>query len=295
MERISLDLQREKIDELARAIAERRQSEASVRNSFEAREDTINSQFSEDRDRLNKGVHSEKYQLQSQHTSALESIARTYEEGVEQASAEHDLAYRETVKRAEARQQEARENYELARQTSELVYKDEIRDTAGGLQEFKHKIDQHRDELRNVEMDVQKVLRRRWCVRAALQLAVAQGSCDAAKPLERYGSDVAAARAARDQFQRQWTAQFVASGWLLAIFVFAWIALIALGAALSLVDWPWVIASCAVALGFTMIIYVALRQRVVRQTLQLYEQFRPHIANADKALDAARTLGVEAS
>ena len=292
MERISLEIQRERLDELARLIAERRQSEDAIRNSFQARDDSTNAQFSADRDRHKQRAQMEGRDLEARHTSVLEGVARSYEDSVAQASAEHGRIHRETIKQAEARQQADRKDYELARQTAEQNYKDAVGKAAGGLQDFKHKVEQHRDDLRNLDLAVEKVLRGRWCLRLTQQLPDPQVSCNVAKPLERYRRDVLAARTARDQLSGQRTPKFVASGWLVVIFVFSWIATIVLGVVLGLGGLPLIIATLAVSLGLNAILYVSLRQRVVRQTLQLYSQFQRHIASADKALDSARILAV---
>ena len=241
---------------------------------------------------MQRRAQAEKHHLETQHADALEDVTRKYQASVSKAAAGHDEAYRETVKQADAGQQTARQAYEQARQTAEERYKDAVAAAAGGLQEFKHKVEKHGDDLTDLDLSVDRVLRRRWCLRSAHQLSGPSGGCDAAKPLERYTKDVLAARRARDEFSKQWTPKFVAGGWMVVIFVFSWIAAIMAGAALGLGGIPLIVATFTVALGLTLILYVSLRQSVVRQTLQLYAQFQRHLANAGKALDAARMLAV---
>ena len=292
MDRISLDIQRKQLDELARLIAERRQSEDSIRNSLQTRDDRTNTQFAEERDRLQRKAQAKQHQLEAQHAGALESITRKYESRVAKAAAAHDKANRATETQAGTGRQAAREVYETRRRTAEEKYKGAVAETAGALQEFKHKVEHHRDDLTNLDLAVEKILRRRWCLGAAQQFAEPSGDCNTAKPLERYSQDVLAARQARDMFSKQWVPKFVGGGWMVVIFVFTWIAAIMTGAALGLGGLPLIIATLAIALGVTLILYVSLRQTVVRQTLRQYAHFQRHLVSAGKALDAARTLTV---
>ena len=54
MQHLSTDIQRRLIDDLGHLISERAQSEVAIRNSFEARDATLRSQFAGERERFMK-------------------------------------------------------------------------------------------------------------------------------------------------------------------------------------------------------------------------------------------------
>ena len=291
MEAISLGQQRERIDQLARLIAERQRAEESVRSSFEARDATAHDRYAAETGRLEERCRSDKLVLETRHTRALEVIARTYEEGTEQAAQVHDEALRAATSLAESRQSAVQAEFEATREAAELSYKNSVRDTAGKFQDIEQKLAERRNELRNLEALVERWLRRRWCWRVTRQLPAVKGGCEAERPLERYADDLVAARGLCDEFPRQWAARFVANGGLFALFVFGWIALILLGVGFGFtVDLPWAIATFAVSSGLTGLCWVVFHQSVVRRSLELFSQFNQRVANAGCALDAARTL-----
>ncbi|MFV1964374.1 MAG: FtsK/SpoIIIE domain-containing protein [Pirellulaceae bacterium] len=302
MERITVPRQCELIEDLARLIAERAQTEVSVRTSCEARDATTNSQFSAERERLTTQFQRDRDAVRSQHNNVLAEVARKYERAVEKANQEHELRYRETVREAEHALNEAQQNGEAVIETLKHDHDQAVRETARKLHEFKEKVQDRRSELQELENQAQRILRRRRCVRAAKRVTDKQGTCNPSSPLEDYGGQVAAAKVALDGFRNQWAAALTGVGWLLIIFITALIAGMLVGAKSGYLDIDrenggfltaaWLIGSGAVALGMTAIAYVCVRPTVVQQTLSQYGVFQQTIANADKALEVAVKVSV---
>lgn len=310
-ERISTDRQRRLIDDLGKLIAERAQTETSVQSGHEARYLTTNEQFAVEAERLNLRIAQEKNSLQSGHNTSLATISREYESNIEQASQTHDRIFRETARDTEAQTKEAKEQRELTKQRTRNAYEESVRDAKEALTEFKSKLETHREELRGLEVAVDReVLRKRWCLRNARQLPDVKGLCDSAEPIGKYAAELAAAQQTRLQFRSQWTTKLLALRYLTALFFFGWIALVVIAFAADFmgirtqfkqtagsdneqtaVDALVLLgATAGIAFGLTAIVWVVVRHPAVRQTLDLFEHFQQHIANADASLDAARTL-----
>jgi len=304
MQRISTDRQRELIDELGRLIAERAQSEVSIRSSYEARDVTTNTNFATERERLTARFTQDKNSLQSQHNNALATITRDYETSIEQASAAHDQTFRDAASESEAQSKAAKDKCELLKQRAKNAFEESVRDTKEALTEFKSKLETYREELRALESRVDKeILRKRWCSRLARQLPAATGVCDSAKPIENYAAERAAAQQLAHSFRRQWAPKLLAFPYLMAMLFVFWIGLVVAAFGLDLQSQMGIesqteqavlllIATGGLACGLTAIVWVLIRQPAVRQTLDLYRQFQQRIANADTSLDAARALAV---
>jgi len=299
MDRISTDQQRRLLEELGTLIAERARSEVSIQAGFAARESTTKTQFNAERERLNISFQLEKATVQSQQNSALATIAREYEKGVEAAIAAHDQRFREISQHAESGITAAQDACDLRVRRSQSAYEESVRDTKEALTEFKAKLEQHRNELEALNRSVEKeVLRKRWCLRLARQLPEKRGVCDSALPVANYAAELAAANEMGQGFRRQWAPKLLIWEYMFALYLLSHIILYPI-AYFNIKDqvfetYPWllVVAAGGIAFGITAIVWVFIRQPAVRQTLELYSRFQQHVANANKSLDAARVLAV---
>lgn len=292
MEPISLQGQRARIECLARLIAERAQAEASVRASNQAREATIESQFTAEADRLAAQYQRDRDTLQRQHTDALAAAVREYEIAVERAASEHDRRSRETIAQAERALKEAQEARETARDAIQARCQEALRETARKLHEFQERLQERKGELAGLENRAARILRRRWCTRAARASGEPAGRCDPADPLADFSRHVSAAASALEGFREHTAARFMASGWLFVIFIFTWIGSLVALVASGLFDvdamaWGIAVISGTIALGTTALVVVAVRPAVVRQSLDQYARFRQCLANARKSLEVA--------
>lgn len=291
MQHLSTDIQRRLIDDLGHLISERAQSEVAIRNSFEARDATLRSQFAGERERFMKRWQAEKEALTAQHNSALAAVVRECDSGLGQATVAHDQTYREAIRDAESARSKAVEQCEKTKELAQSDFEEAVRDAKAHLSEFKSQLEAKREELQLLDAAVIKeTLKKRWCRRAARQLPLREGRCESSKPLEWYAAERAAAEELRRAFHRQWIPQLLRKEYLVVLFVLSFLVLFGISIALDKIDYPYVIMECAGALGFTAIVWVVIRQPAVRQTLDLYGQFQQRLANADKGLDVAKTL-----
>ena len=302
MDRFSTEHQRQLIDQVGRLIAERAQSETSILSSNAAREAATNSQFAGEKERLNVRFTQEKRALQSQHNGSLANVTREYELSVERATAEHDQAYRRIVEATKVAAEKAHAERDKSNQHAQNAFEEAVRDTKQALDEFKEKLETRRGELRELETTVEReTLRRRWCLRTARHLPEKEGVCSSARPIEQYAGEVAAAEQCRQNVRGQWLPKLLAFRYLIAVFFLLWIVMTVVGLAMeihlslgeagdSLTGILFLTVTGGLASGVTAIIWVLVRQPAVTQTLQVYEHFQQHIANADICLDAARTL-----
>ena len=299
MDRISTDRQRRLIEELGQLIAERAQSEVSIQTSFETRESATKTQFDTERERLHTNFQRDKSTVQSRQNSALATIAREYEDGVEAAIAKHDQRFREISDQAASGIKSAQDECELARQRSQNAYEESVRDTKAALTEFKDKLARHREDLDALGRSVEKeILRKRSCLRLARQLPEKRGVCDSAQPIANFAAELEAANETKQEFRRQWAPKLLIWEYMIALYLLSHIILYPL-AYFNIKDevfdnYPWllVVAAGGIALGITAIVWVIIRQPAVRQTLDVYGRFEQHIANAAMSLDAARVLAV---
>ena len=299
MERLSTDEQRRLIEELGKLIAERAQSEKSILNSFEARESTTRTQASAELQRINALNQQEKAYVQGEHNSALATIAREYEQGVEAAIAKHDQQFREISRHAEEGINAAKEACELLKQRSQNAYEESVLDSKEALTEFKAKLERHRDEVDERNQVVEKdILRKRWCLRLSRQLPEKRGVCDSAQPITNFSAELAAADQVSRGFHRQWAPKLLNWEYMVAAFLLSHIVLAVVGY-FSVKDhfsgnevWLLFAAAGAIALCLTAILWVIIRQPAVRQTLDLYGEYQQHVANAVTSLGAARMLAV---
>ena len=299
MDRISTDEQRGLIEDLGKLIADRAQSETSIRTSFEAREATTKTQYAAEREKLYANFQRDKSKLQSQQNTALATIARNYEDAVEAAIAKHDASFQEISQQTEKGIKKACEDCELQKHRSQNAYEEAVRDTKEALTEFKAKLDSHREDLALLEESVEKqILRKRSCLRLARQLPEKRGVCDSAQPIANFAAEVAAAKETMQGFRGQWASKLLNWEYMLAVYFLSHIAFAALGYFQFSDHFEgsavWILFGAAgvIALCVTSIVWVIIRQPAVRQTLDLYGHFQQHVANAAISLDAARVLAV---
>ena len=310
MENLSLDAQREQIELLARLIAEREQSEVSVRNSFEARDATIRSKFGTDRERLNVQIKTEKESLHIQHTEALAQAANAYEEGIEQATLDHEQSFTEIKSHTEAEIQTTERDCKRAKKQVEVEYNDGVNEAREALYSFKDKLEKQREELQTQDAAAMRIVRRRRCQKIASRLEETRGSTNATNPLERFATERADARRCLDALSRQgaprilsWWFLLLTTAVVMAIGVVAGVVVnpdnIESFSFIDLPNWAmnpqqsgpiWLVGSGGIAIGLVAIIYVIVRPIVVRQTVEMTRQFHQHLANADTSLEAARTV-----
>ena len=310
MENLSLDAQREQLEQLARLIAEREQSEASVRSSFEARDSTTRSKYSSDRERLNAQIKTETESLQIQHTEALGQAANVYEQGIEQATLDHEQSFKEIKQHTEAEIQTTKKDCKRARKKAEVEFNEGVEKAREALHSFKDKLEQQREELQAQNSAAMRIVRRRRCKKVASQLDQTSGSTDASKPLERFATERAAARGCLDALSRQGAPRILSWWFSLLTSVLAMALGVVAGVVanpdkidgfsfINLPNWAmnpdqtgplWMVGSAGIAVGLVAIVYVIVRPIVVRQTVEMTRQFHQHLANADTSLEAARAV-----
>lgn len=312
---ISLEDQRSRIEQLTLLVAERIRAEAGVRASRAAREATLAEQLGGERQRLAARQQSERAAMQSRHSSALSEIVRDYELAIESAAAQHDRDYRNISQDSDKLLSQANAEWDASQDRFRAEYNATVHSLQQSLREFKERIEERRQELRDLETEAERIIRRRRCHRAAEATEEKQGICDPNAPLDVYPTEVSNAKHWLGQFRHQWAPKFLASGALLGIFMVLWLTIIGIGVARMAgeetgtanragqanvsssnpVDsqaWvlAWVGAGGAISAGCVAIIYVVMRPIIVRQTLDVYERFLQSIANADICLDAAIKL-----
>ena len=213
MEHPSLDAQREQIEQLARLIAEREQSEASVRNSFEARDSTTRSTFDSDRERLNGQIKADKTSLHLEHTEALSQAANAYEQGIEQATRDHEQSFQDIKEQAEAEIQTIEQDCRRATKKAEVEFNDRVNKARETLHSFRDKLELQREELQTQDSAARRIVRRRRCQKLVSVLEETKGSTDASNPLDRFAVERASARGCLDALSRQ-AAPRILSWWV---------------------------------------------------------------------------------
>jgi energy-coupling factor transporter ATP-binding protein EcfA2 len=310
MENPSLDAQREQIEQLARLIAEREQSEVSLRNSFEARDSTTRRKFKSDRERLNAQIKAERESLHIQHTEALSQAANDYEQGIEQATLDHEQSFRDIKQQTEAELKTAEKDCKRAAKEAEVEFNDGVNKARETLYSFKDKLEQHREELHTQDSAAMRIVRRRRCKKHSSQLDETKGSTDSSNPLDRFATERAAARGCLDALSRQlaprilrWWVSLLIGGVAMTIGVVVGVVVnpdkIADFTFINLPGWAmnpahtgplWLVGSGGIAIGLLAILYVIVRPIVVRQTVEMTRRFHQHVANADTSLEAARAV-----
>jgi ABC-type multidrug transport system fused ATPase/permease subunit len=293
MDNITVNHQRQLLEDLARVIAERAHAETSVRANHEARDTAHRQQYDTERQRLSAQYQRDRQVLQTDRNESLAAAVRTYEAGIEAALQRHDRTCHETARQAERAWQDAQEESETNTGRWKDQHEQTVREAARRIHEFKEKIQERRDELQTLDDEAQRLVRRRRCRRAARRLPELSGTCRGSEPLTVYAEQLTAARDLLAGFELQPAARFLASGSLIAILLLTAIAATLAGVPLGFMEsmsWMWVIISGAVALGVTSIIYVAVRPVVVRQTLEQFQQFRQAVANANNSLEIATKI-----
>ncbi len=299
MDRISIDQQRRLIEDLGRLIADRAQSEVAIETSFATRETATKTQFASERERLQASFQRDKSTVQSQQNTALATVARNYEEAVEAAIAKHDQCFRDISRDAESGIKSTRDECDLQKQRSQNAYEEAVRDAKEALTEFKAKLEGHREEIETLNRSIEKqVLRKRSCLRLARQLPEKRGVCDASQPIANFKAELTTADEVKQAFRGHWAAKLLNWEYMLAVYFVAHISLSLLGY-FQFADhfsgnevWFLFAAAGVIALCITAIVWVIIRQPAVRQTLELYEQFRQHVANAEASLETARILAI---
>lgn len=287
---ISLDDQRTRIEQVIELVAERVRAEAALRASQAARDSSLAEQLHADRQRLLARHQAERAAAQSQQASTLAQIIRDYELAVEKGIADHDQSLRSIATETEQATQQAQAQWDKRQDRARAEYQATVHNLQVALQEFKARVEERRLELRELEQEAERVMRRRRCWKAVADLELPDGVCDVQAPLEGYPHEVARAKAWLARFGQQWAPKFLASGALLGIFMLVWAAVVITGIFMEKFGWPWLVAGGAVALAVIAINYVILRPIIVRQTIDTWTGFRRCIANADISLDAAIKL-----
>lgn len=293
MEDITIQRQRELIQELARLVAERAHVETSVQASYQAREAAAVQQHGGERQRAAAQYQKDVQACQAERNESLSRAAREYEASLKMAIQQHERRGREAKQQAESELQAAQEEYEIAVGRLKDQYAQTVREAAQRLYDFKGTIDQRREEIRSLQQQAERLLRRRRCRRAARLLPEKRGTCRGTNALAEYAAHVAAAREALAQFEHHAAARFLGSGSLIAILLLSAIAAVLAGVPSGFMDsmpGPWLIVSGAISFGLTAIVYVGVRPHVVRQTLAQYEQFQQAQANAETALQVATSV-----
>lgn len=295
MENITVKQQRQLLDDLARAIAERSHAERSTRSSREVRETANEQQHRTERQRLTEQYESDRRSLQAQRNESLSKAVLIYESGIEGASQRHDRFCRETMRQAERALQDVREEGETLTAKRKDAFAQAVRDASHQLHEYKGKLEERRQEIQEVDSQAQRVLRKRRCRRAARKLEPPAGVSRGTNAMGEFASQLAAAKELLEGFASHGAARFLGSGALVAIFLLAAIGAVMAGVPLGFMapdrqPWLWLIVSGAVALALTSIIYVAVRPTAVRQTLEQYQQVQQSLANAEACLQTAQRL-----
>jgi len=296
MEQLTTARQRRLIADLGELVAERARSERAIRQSYEARTAATRSQFVAEQERLQTRFNKEKASVEAQHNRALATATREHEARVLAAAADHDQIHRQAVIEAESGTRAATEACELEMQRAQAAHHDAVREAKTRLAEFKEKLQTHRDGLAAIGDRAARVARRRGCWRKMQQLPKAVGRCQGPQPLERFATERVAAEASLDSFQRQWAPKCLAGPWLVVLFFGTCIAMVLAGVVGGWPQWLWITVSPVAGLGAVLILRVLLYPTVVEQTRQVYTAVQEHLAHAEAALDAARTLAaVEAN
>lgn len=310
MDNLSLDAQREQIEQLAKLIAQREQSETSVRNSFEARDSTTRAKFGSDLTRLTAQIKAERESLHIQHTDALAHAANAYEKGIEQASLDHELAFKEIKRQTETAIQATEQDCNRAKNQAKAEFNGGVEKARETLHSFKDKLEAQREELQTLDSAAMRIVRRRRCRKVAGQFAETTGTTDSRDPLQRFATERGLARGCLDALAQQGVPKLLSWWCLMLLSVIAMAVSVIVGVAtnpdkivdfsfINLPTWAtdlagtgplWMVGSAGIALGLVAILYVIIRPIVVHQTVETTRQFHQHLANADTSLEAARAV-----
>ena len=147
--------------------------------------------------------------------------------------------------------------------------------------EIQKRIEDHRGELDSVTLNLDRILRRRRCSKAAATSSQPVATTSN-QPWDFYGQELEAARSAISLFDQHWSARVLGFGSLSLIFIATVIVAILIGAAFTTVEWPWVVASATIAVGTTAIVYIAVRPHdyFVRQGNHIILELAINVAQA---------------
>lgn len=291
MKRFSQEFQRSIVEDLQRLVAERAQSEASLEATNTTRHQAVGAQAERERAELEAKFAAEKEELSRSHNARLAEVVQEYESALAAAKRQHDQQALSLARQTEAALQGPRNEHELACVRIEHEHDAEVQSAAQDLHDAKAEVKEGTEQLEAARADLEKVLRRRRCRRAARDLAALEPVVSN-QPMAFFAAEMDAAAEAMEEFPRQRAARFLGSGGLFVTFIFVWIVGVLVGASVTQVEWPWVVASGAIAVGVNAVLYVVVRPMVVRQTLALCQRIRQHHVNGDKALEGARAIAM---
>lgn len=234
--------------------------------------------------------HNARAENDSECEESLAALAREYRATSETATGEHQQATRKLDADIAAAVQEADAEELAARDRAKEGFKVAQVELRAEREKLGERIDEHRRQLDPLREEVDKIVRRRRCRRAAAEVGQRRAEPVSGPPLDHFLACLQAARNVIDSFAGHTAPKIFSLERLLLVAILG-----TGGASVPILMKGWmgenalavVVVSLTAGLALAGIAFVLGRPLIIRQTIETYEQFLQWMANAELALQAA--------